>query len=803
MNTILFVAAAVVLLLHFSFIHGGNTISSNQILSGNQTIVSAHGIYELGFFKPGNSSSKNYIGIWYHNIHPQTVVWVANRDKPISDTHSSQLKILGRKLILLQSQTLIWSTDEDNVFSPHNSSSNIEAILGDNGNFVLTDESIMIWQSFDHPVDTWLPGSKLSYNKLTNRHQIITSWKNYDDPSLGLFSIELDASNNEYISRWNRSVPYWFSGSWDGEIFSNVPEMKIGMFYNWSYIDNENESYFTYSTFNTNLLTRFFLDLTGQVKQTTWIDGVGWNLFWTQPGKQCDVYASCGPNGVCNQIQMPFCNCIPGFTPKSTHDWDLGDFSGGCVMKNTQLKCHHKEGFKLLPGFRLPDSSIPWPVESEKDCETSCFNNCSCFAYAYGKECLIWSEGLLNLEQLSLSDGNGKSIYIKLAAGEHPSGKRSTRIIMGAAVLVFLGAVSVLGLVLFYIWWKKIRWVGVSKMEGYLIAFVYKDLQIATKNFSEKLGGGAFGSVYKGMLKDSTLIAVKRLDSIRQGEKQFRMEVSTIGTVQHVNLVRLRGFCSEGDNRLLVYDYMQNGSLGSVLFHEENSKTLDWKTRQRVAIGIARGLTYLHEKCRDCIVHCDIKPENILLDSEFCPMVADFGLAKLIGRDFSRVLTTIRGTRGYLAPEWISGQAITAKADVYSYGMMVFELISGRRNSEWLEDERIKFFPTLAANLVLKGGDIVSLLDDRLDRTGVEAEDVMRIYKVACWCIQNEESDRPTMGEVVQILEGVKDVNQPPIPRLLQVFVDKYEDDQDDGDLFFFTDPAAVASSSTDKSRQN
>jgi len=212
---------------------------------------------------------------------------------------------------------------------------------------------------------------------------------------------------------------------------------------------------------------------------------------------------------------------------------------------------------------------------------------------------------------------------------------------------------------------------------GSLVAFAYKDLQTATKNFSEKLGGGGFGSVFKGVLPNSSLIAVKKLESWSQGEKQFRTEVSTIGNIQHVNLVRLLGFCSEGTSRLLVYDFMPNGSLDSHLFTEKDSDFLDWKTRYQNSMGTARGLAYLHEKCRDCIIHCDIKPENILLDAEFFPKVSDFGLAKLVGREFSRVLTTMRGTRGYLAPEWISGVAITAKAVGSSYGMMLFEFVSG------------------------------------------------------------------------------------------------------------------------------
>jgi len=204
------------------------------------------------------------------------------------------------------------------------------------------------------------------------------------------------------------------------------------------------------------------------------------------------------------------------------------------------------------------------------------------------------------------------------------------------------------------------------------------------------------------------------------GEKQFRNEVRTIGRIQHVNLVRLRGFSSHGSERLLVYDYMPNGSLDRALFWGAAAPpTLSWSARFQIALGAARGLLYLHEGCRDCIIHCYMKPENILLDEDLVPKVADFGMAKLVGRDFSRVLTTVRGTIGYLAPEWISGVPITAKADVYSYGMVLLEIISGRRNARcWVTTEHgallSEYFPLVAARNVSEGAALVALLDERL-----------------------------------------------------------------------------------------
>ncbi|XWS39531.1 hypothetical protein CRYUN_Cryun18bG0063600 [Craigia yunnanensis] len=736
--------------------------------------------------------------MWYGKVSEPTQVWVANRETPVHDKYDSELKISNGNLVLFnESRVAIWST---NISST--SSSSVVAVLEDSGNLVLRDgsnSSTPLWQSLDHPTHTWLPGGKLSSNKRTNQSQLLTSWKTLENPAPGLYSLELDPNqSNQYFILWNRSENYWTSGSWDEQtrIFSLVPEMRLNYIYNFSYVSNENESYFTYSLYNPNIISRFIMDVSGQIKQLSWLESSQqWNLFWSQPRQQCEVYAFCGAFGSCNERALPFCNCLPGFQPKSEGNWNLSDYSGGCERK-TKLQCEDAslangkiDKFLESPNMVLPQHAQSMTVGSISECESTCFKNCSCTAYAYDSDgCKIWIGELLDLQQLAEDSSNGKTIYIKLAASEFLSSSNNKGIIIGAVA----GSVGlVLLLLAFAIFgWRRRTMKTPKAVEGSLLAFGYKDLQSATKFFSEKLGGGGFGSVFKGTLPDSSVIAVKQLESITQGEKQFRTEVSTIGTIQHVNLVRLRGFCSEGTRKLLVYDYMPNGSLDAHLFHEKNSRTLDWKTRYQIALGTARGLAYLHEKCRDCIIHCDIKPENILLDAEFCPKVADFGLAKLVGRDFSRVLTTMRGTRGYLAPEWLSGVAITAKADVYSYGMMLFEVVSGRRNSEQSEDGKVRFFPTWAASLITQDGDVLSLLDVRLNGDA-PVEELSRICKVACWCIQDEETHRPSMGQVVQILEGVLDVHLPPVPRSLQLFVDNQEH------IIFFTESSSSQSSQT------
>ncbi|XP_023736953.1 G-type lectin S-receptor-like serine/threonine-protein kinase At2g19130 [Lactuca sativa] len=790
------------LLLSFSLIvslsSGADTITANQSISGDQTISSKDENFELGFFKAGNSSNY-YIGIWYKKVTTRTIAWVANRETPVSDRFTSELKIIEGNLVLLnESKSPIWSTGLNSSSSSSSSSSNsnsVIAVLLDDGNFVLRNGSNStepIWQSFDFPANTWLPGARISYNNITGRKQLLTSWKSMEDPAEGLFSLELDPIEKQYLIKWNRTTQYWTSGPWNGRIFSGVPEMRSNYIYNFSYVSNINESYFTYSLYNPSIISRFVMDVSGQIRQLSWLNATQqWNLFWSQPRTQCEVYDFCGAFGSCRQSGLPFCNCLTGFNPRSQSDWDLSDFSGGCVRK-TVVQCgrtSEKYGFLEISSSiaRKPPNSTSLPLSSSSECKNTCLNSCSCNAYSYeNNACSIWNGELLDLTENS----NEVMIYVKVASKDLPSNKKNNAVIIGGVVGSIVVVVFILGLVLFLIYRRKMKNPGKTSVEGSLISFVYRDLQTATKNFSEKLGGGGFGSVFKGTLSaDNSDVAVKKLESVSQGEKQFRTEVSTIGTIQHVNLVRLRGFCSEGSYKLLVYDYMPNGSLDAHLFKDE--KCLNWKTRFQIALGIARGLVYLHEKCRDCIIHCDIKPENILLDNDLCPKVADFGLAKLVGRDFSRVLTTMRGTRGYLAPEWLSGVAITMKADVYSYGMMVFELVSGVRNSEHSR----KFFPMHAANVLIGGhDDVLGLLDPKLNGEA-NVEEVMKLCKVACWCIQDDEESRPAMSQVEQILEGVLDVNMPPMPRSLQLFVDN-----EGNDVVFYTESS---SSQTSQAQSN
>ncbi|KAF7145353.1 hypothetical protein RHSIM_Rhsim04G0060800 [Rhododendron simsii] len=751
--------------------HGSDTISANQSLSGDQTLVSASGTFKLGFYNQPGNSSNYYLGIVYNKVSLRTIAWIANRDKPISDKNLAVLKIMDGNLVLLNElQIPIWSTNQNSA-----ASSSVVAVLGDDGNLVVKDgfnSTQPIWQSFDFPTNTWLPGSKIGYNKITKTHQNLTSWKNSDDPSQGLFSLSLKATK-EYVISWNGSERYWTSGIWNGQIFRWLPEMRSNYIYNFSFVDNENESYFLYSLRDPRIISRFIMDVSGQIKQLTWLESTGeWNLVWSKP-RQCEVYAFCGAFGTCNQITQPFCNCLEGFSPKSVGDWNLSDYSGGCV-RETGLQCGNTSVAKFYeyPNVGLPDNSLSVASSSAAGCASSCLNNCNCTAYSYDNNgCSIWIGELVNL-QLSPNDGTGRTLYLRLAASQFSKGKENKGIIIGA-VAGSVAAVLLLGLMFILIWKRQRRFVGKTKVEGSLVAFGYRDLQIsmknisqkmftheelhvATRDFEERLGGGGFGSVFKGVLPDGTEIAVKQLYKVGRAVREFLAEVETIGSIHHFNLVRLVGFSAE-KYCLLLYEYMSNGSLDKWIFHRDQKPCLDWETLKKIIHQIAKGLAYLHEECRQRIIHLDIKPPNILLDANFNAKISDFGLSKLVDRDDSQVLITLRGTPGYIAPE-CGHSKITIKVDVYSFGIVLLEIVTGRRNLDGTRSESSKHLLSLMQKKAREDQllDIVENLNEEMPEN---QEEMLRMIRIAAWCLQNDPTKRPLMSTVVKVLEGVMEVD--------------------------------------------
>ncbi|RLN28864.1 G-type lectin S-receptor-like serine/threonine-protein kinase [Panicum miliaceum] len=785
---------AVMLVLSLQGAPAGATdvITATQPLSGQQKLVSQGGKFALGFYQPGGGpQAKWYIAIWYNKVPKVTPVWIANREMPISDPASSVLTIWtdGNLVLLNKSRSIVWSSNT--TITAGASNTTVVAVLLNTGNLVLayaSNTSNMIWQSFDHPTDTQLPGMKFGRNKVTGVSDRQVSWRNHTDPSPGIFSIVMDPNiEAQYLFIWNNSWPYFTPGKFNPQTgaFSGIPAMTAisqpHSIYSYDYVNNDKEEYFLLTIKDDNIFLRTVIDPSGQQKGMVWLEQKqDWMLYFAQPSL-CSVYSSCGAFSWCAMDSVPMCSCLRGFSARSPTEWKSGNYTGGCT-RNVALPCslssgssmpsmsrrHEEDRFYIIKNVRLPDGSETVQAASKSDCEVACLNNCSCLAYSYNGTCSFWHIDLMNLQQDP--DNKGDSIFIRLPASEIPRTKSTRGRTIGVVIVVSALTLGVCLMAVSRLVRRRRRIQGLHNIGVNLIAFRYKDLQLITKNFSDKLGGGSFGSVFKGVLQDGTAVAIKKLEGVHQGEKQFRAEMSTIGKIHHVNLIRLLGFCSEREHRLLVYEYMPHGSLDGCLFKTSSDDVLPWNMRYQIAIGIAKGLTYLHDKCRDCIIHCDIKPQNILLDASFAPKVSDFGLAKLLGRDFSRVMTTMRGTIGYLAPEWISGTAITAKADVFSYGMMLFEIISRRRNVEFGKQHMDKFFPILVAEKIQEG-DVKAVLDVDM-RGDANLEELKRACMVACWCVQEDESSRPNMGAVVQMLEGLLQINMPPVPRYLQVLAE-------------------------------
>ncbi|CAK8570245.1 unnamed protein product [Lathyrus sativus] len=314
-----------------------------------------------------------------------------------------------------------------------------------------------------------------------------------------------------------------------------------------------------------------------------------------------------------------------------------------------------------------------------------------------------------------------------------------------------------------------------ENIEGFLqgntltpIRYSYKEIKQMTKGFKVKLGEGGYGDVYRGKLISGPFVAIKMLKiKPNANGQEFISEIATIGRIYHSNVVRLVGYCVEGLKRALVYEYMPNGSLDKYIFNKEEVISLTYNQIHEISLGVARGISYLHQGCDMQILHFDIKPHNILLDENFVPKVSDFGLAKLYPIDKSiATLTAARGTIGYMAPELFYQNIgrISHKADVYSFGMLLIEMASRRRNlNSHAEHSSQLYFPFWIYEQLVKNRE-----KEMEDFITEEFNDVLKkMFMVALWCIQLKPIDRPSMSKVVEMLEGdIANIEMPPKPVL-------------------------------------
>ncbi|KAJ4966871.1 hypothetical protein NE237_018720 [Protea cynaroides] len=733
-------------------------------------LTSPNATFTLGFIPIPSTNSPSFAAAISYSGIP---VWKAGGDSGTVDSNGALQFLQSGNLNLVSGNgSVIWESGTANRGIT-------TATLDDSGNLSLKNGSDTIWSTFNNPTDTILPTQNFTTGIVLQS---------------GVYSFNLLSMGNLTLT-WNNSIVYWNQPL--NSSFSNLtsPTLNIQSIGTVTVNDPSfsGPAIMAYSSDygeGTDVLRFLKLDSDGNFRIYSSAMGSGVDIErWAAVEDQCRVFGYCGNMGICGYNDTaPVCGC-----PSQNFAFvDPNDSRKGCQRKVALDSCLNGSTMLQLDytQFLTYSSELTSQVfrAAISSCPAICLEEQSCMG------------------STSLDDGTGQC-YIKvsnfISGYESPAlpstsfvkvcspGIPNSPLSQGASgttawkvppwVVLIVVAVTLVGFGLLEggLWWWCCRngqkfgrlstqYALLEYASGAPVQFLFKELRRATKEFKEKLGAGGFGTVYKGILANKTVVAVKQLEGIEQGEKQFRMEVATISSTHHLNLVRLIGFCSEGRRRLLVYEFMKNGSLDSFLFASEDpsGKLLDWEARFNIALGTARGITYLHEECRDCIVHCDIKPENILLDDNYNAKVSDFGLAKLLNSKEHkyRTLTSVRGTRGYLAPEWLANLPITSKSDVYSYGMVLLEIVSGRRNFEVSEDTGRKKF-SLWAYEEFDRGNMESIVDKRLTEHGMDLEQVIRAIQVSFWCIQEQPSQRPVMGKVVQMLEGTIATEKPPAPK--------------------------------------
>ncbi|XP_022768707.1 putative receptor protein kinase ZmPK1 [Durio zibethinus] len=762
--------------------------SSLSVETAADVLTSPDGTFSAGFHSVGQNAYS--FAIWFNKpacgANTCTIVWMANRDQPVNG-RSSKLCLLesGNLFLIDAAQITVWETKTV-------SQSPTYLKIEDGGNLVLSNlEGLILWQSYDSPTDTLLP------LQLFNENTKLISSRSQGNFSSGYFQFYFDTDNVLCLMYKGPefSSVYWPSPwllRWDAgrSTFNNS---KIAVLDSLGKFSSTDKFTFLSADYGSKISRMLKMDFDGNIRlYSLKEDGETWVVSWQAFNQPCMVHGCCGPNSIC--IYIPNfgrkCSCLPGYKMKNHTDWSLR------CEPEFHLSCNKTEvGFLKLShvDFFGYDLGLYTNVTLEH-CQKICSQLCDCKGFLFrfikppepdGTYCFPKVQLLTGYRQQNFAGDfyvkvpkatvsfYGNSVQdskLQCSNKVQPLERKYFQRHENESLKSALWAACAVGalefLTIFLVWCFLIRTRDNSSPTlGYLLAttgfrkFTYAEMKKATNSFSEEIGRGAGGIVYKATLSDGRVAAIKRLIDSNQGEAEFLAEVNTIGKLNHMNLIEMWGYCAERKHRLLVYEFMEHGSLAENLSFKE----LDWKKRYEIAVGTARGLAYLHEECLEWVLHCDIKPQNILIDSKYQPKVSDFGLSWLLNRGdvkYSKV-SKIRGTRGYMAPEWVFNLPITSKVDVYSYGIVVLELVTGKSPGMGIhvtDDGSTKEQRTLVAWMrenMERAKDTETwkheIIDPKLK--GIYDEDEMLILvTVALRCVQEDKDARPTMGEVVHML---------------------------------------------------
>ena len=757
--------------------------SSLSIENTNDVLISQSGIFSAGFFPVGDNAY--CFTIWFTEPFCDnncSVIWMANRDQPVNGK-KSKLSLLhsGNLLLIDAGRSIVWATNTASQFS-------IKLHLHDNGNLFLYEKEggRVLWQSFDYPTDTLLP-----QQPLTKDRQLVSS-RSRSNYSSGFYKLYFDSDNVlrlRYDSPETSSI-YWPNTwllTWDGGR-STFNSSRIAFFDSLGNFTSSDDFTFTSPDYGMRVQRILKIDCDGNLRLYSRENVRNkWSVSWQAMSQPCRIHGICGPNSMCNYVPSSGrrCSCLPGFKAKDFSDWSLGcepELNRSCSRDEiSYLKLSNVEFFGYEYGF--------FPNYTLQMCEDLCSKMCNCkgfqlrFSRRYYPSNIPYcypKKALLNGQYSPHFDGD---IYLKVpkTSGFSSSYKHVEDSVLDCSVknvvqlnrtyskshqngtlksvmwFAFgVGVVEFFSIVL--VWYFLIRNqnnLGAAN-QGYFCVescfrkFTLSEIKRATKGFTEEIGRGGGGIVYKGILSDDRVAAIKLLHEAYQGEEEFRAEVSTFGKLNHMNLIEMWGYCAEGKHRLLVYKYMEHGSLAENLL----SSTLDWEKRFDIAVGTAKGLAYLHEECLEWVLHCDVKPQNILLDSDYQPKVSDFGLSRPLKRGNCKVssrFSRIRGTRGYMAPEWVFNLPITSKVDVYSYGIVLLEIVTGKGPTVEMEHQRLVIQVREKMKKEAVDSVIEMIIDPKLegkyDRAKMEI-----LVMVALNCVNEDREARPSMKQVVEML---------------------------------------------------
>ncbi|KAL4027386.1 G-type lectin S-receptor-like serine/threonine-protein kinase RLK1 [Cucumis melo var. makuwa] len=768
----------------------GSSLTATQLNDHHHYWISQSGDFAFGFLPLG---SKGFLlAIWFDKIDEKTVVWSANRDNLVPKGSTVRFTTGGQLVLNDPEGNHIWTAAAN---STGNTSRSVSyAAMLDSGNFVLAaTDSEILWQSFDVPTDTILPSQTLNIGGALVARYSETNYKSGRFQLLMQTDGDLVLSPNAFPFE-TTNIAYWASNT-TGSGFQLVFNLTGSI-----YVISKNNTILTTVVPNTlspqNYYLRAILEHDAIFRLYVYPKATSNSSMpkaWTQvsdPVNICIMVSDgtgsgvCGFNSYCKlgDDRRPFCSCPQGYVLIDPND-EIKGCKPNFVAQSCDQSFLETDDFEFVvmenTNWLRGDYANFIPV-SEEWCRNECLNDCFCTLATFRNgEC--WKKRYPLVFGRMDPAVNGETSLLKVRKlnstaklNDLVQNRRNKTTII---ISVLLGSSFFLNFLLFLLtlsicYHFRKRKSYVVEKDPFILGvnlriFSYEELNNATGGFIQHLGRGSFATVYKGIIdsdNNNNLVAIKKFDNmVPDGEQEFNAKVGAIARTNHKNLVRLLGFCNEGEYKMLVYEFMHNGSLADFL---SGTSKPNWHSRIQIILETARGLCYLHEGCSSQTIHCDIKPQNILLDESFTARIADFGLAQFVKKDQARttpMTTTIRESDGYLAPEWFRGLPITVKVDVYSFGILLLEIICRRRSlEEKAEDEKQKVLTDWAYECFKEMK--VEMLVEKDEEAKMELERVKKFVMIAIWCIQEEPSLRPTMKKVLQMMEGAIEVSFPPHP---------------------------------------